>query len=333
MNCTSEEADKLVNEFWEREWKHIKEIMFPPTREFPITLKELLNEFKNLKLHHAENATAGQRNNSKLIRYFHPSMFTASKGNRPSPMEYWKRLQEDPELFKKFYKNRLQCSDWFNEKNGANKHFLYEGKVPDFIYGIGLTTSAKAPCVSYFKPYLAKYLIETYLNDCDNLLDPFSGYSARLLGAWACNKNYTGIDINDITVQESNELIQFMKDNKVLKDDIEINIKCTNSLSSKGSADAIIACPPYSDKNGKQIEIWQNSKGEKIICDKSCDEIIDYFVGNFDCKKYLFVVDGSSTKYNDYVVEILENRNYINARNGEITKQSLNHEKIVLIEK
>lgn len=331
MNCTDEEVDKIINEHWEESWNHIKTIPFPPTREFPIKEKELFNEFINLKLHKCANATVGQRNNSRVVRYFHPSIFTASKGGSDSPVEFWKKVQEDPNLFKKFYRNRLQRSDWFNEKNGENKHFMYEGKVPDFIYGIGLTTSASAPCVSYFKPYLAKYLIETYLNDVDTLLDPFSGYSARLLGAWACNKSYKGFDINDVTVNESNNLIKFMKFHNLIPSTLSLSVSCTDSFNLKENADALITCSPYSDNLGRQIETWTDSSGNKIICNKTCDEIIDYCLKNFNCKKYLFVVDGSSKKYDNYVVESLENRNYINARNGKITQASLNQEKIVLI--
>ena len=39
-----------------------------------------------------------------------------------SPYDYWQKLKTDKELFKTFYENRLRCSDWFNEKQGANFH-------------------------------------------------------------------------------------------------------------------------------------------------------------------------------------------------------------------
>ena len=67
---------------------------------------------------------------------------------------------------------------------------------------------------------------------------------------------------------------------------------------------------------------------------KDSDEIIDYILRNYDCKKYIFVFDSQEgSKYSKYIKENLENINYINARNSQLTKTSHNYEDIIVITK
>lgn len=298
MNCTKEESWAIVEKFWEREWEKIKQIDFPKTREFEISIKECNNELKNLRDGFKSNKTQ-----SRTIIKCHPSMRYANRKGCLSPYNYWQELKKDSELFKKFYDNRLRCSDWFNEKQGANFHYLAEGYVPEFIYGIGLSTSRKAPMVSYFKPALAKNIIMKYLKEFDTIFDPCSGYSGRLLGALCSGKNYIGFDINDMTITESESLYKFVKP---LFPNLSCDLYTLDSLSiASGIYDCLFTCTPYAD-----LEEWQNSKGDKITSKMSCDEWIDRLRERFICKKYVFVTDGNIERYKNYIVEEIENTSH-----------------------
>lgn len=295
-NCTKEYSLELVEKYWEREWNKIQQIDFPKTREYEITDKECCNELKNLR-----DGTKNNKSNSKTIIKFHTSMRYANRKGCYSPYEYWQLLKKDKELFKKFYENRLRCSDWFKEKQGANFHYLHEGYVPEFIYGIGLSTSRKAPFVSYFKPALAKNLILKYLNEYDTIFDPCCGYSGRLIGSLCASKNFIGIDINDVTINESKQLYQYIK--PLFKN--ICNIHVADSLNTQGEFDCMLTCTPYGN-----IEEWIDGEGKKITSKMNCDDWIDKLTQNFKCKKYVFVTDGNIIKYKNYVQEELENTSH-----------------------
>lgn len=295
-NCSKEYSLQLVEKYWQREWEKIKQIDFPKTREYDITLTECYTEVTNL-LKKPKNNKSG----SKAVVRFHPSMKFANRKGCLSPYNYWQLLKEDKELFKKFYENRLRCSDWFKEKDGKNFHYLEEGYVPEFIYGIGLSTSRKAPFVSYFKPALAKNLIMKYLSEFNTIFDPCSGYSGRLIGTLCCGKNYIGYDINDLVIRESLELYNFLR--RYLYNNV--TLQCLNSLETLGNFDCMLTCTPY-----ENIEEWVDSKGNKITSKMNCDDWIDKLTQNFKCKKYVFVTDGNIQKYKNYVVEELENTSH-----------------------
>lgn len=292
-NCTKEYSAELVEKYWEREWEKIKQIDFPPTREYEITTRECETELRNLRDGERSWKTA-----SKTIIKMHPSMKYANKKSNFSPYDYWQLLKQDSELFKKFYENRLRCSNWFNEKQGANFKYLAQGFVPDFIYGIGLTTSGKAPMVSYFKPALGKYLIKKYLNKYDTVFDPCSGYSGRLIGAACAGKNYIGQDINKVTVEESNALWDFIK--PMFKTSVEVS--CKDSLNSTGEYECMLTCTPYED-----LEEWFDGEN-KLTSKLTCDEWIDKLVEKYKCDKYVFVTDDKISKYRDNIAETLTNQ-------------------------
>ena len=304
-NCSKEYSWSIVEKYWEREWERIKQVDFPSNREFPITEEQCIKEIQRL----AKDDKKSDKTRSDTVLYCHPSRDRANVRGSCSPYEYWQKLKANPELFKKFYENRLRCSDWFKEKNGANWHFLDEGHVPLFIYSIGLTTSRKAGQVSYFKPAFAKNLIKRYLNEYETIFDPCSGFSGRLIGALCAGKNYIGQDVNDVVIAESQEVYKLIK--KALPDNTNTcQLSCTDSLVATGTYDCLLTCPPYGmGKNTR--EVWENSKGEKIISDLSCSGWVKAFLTNYDCQKYVFVVDddGDAT-FKDYIKEEVVNTSH-----------------------
>ena len=222
----------------------------------------------------------------KLIKHFHPSIWRCNIKNHLSPIDAW----NDPELMYKVVQNRLK---YLNTEN-----------LSIFNIRSGLTISRKAPKVSIFKPALAKYLIEKYLNDYKTIFDPCCGFSSRMLGACTLGKKYLGQDINSITIKESDELKEFLN--------LDANLIIKDSIYDSGIYDCLFTCPPYGDK-----ETWHQDI--EIL---SADEWIDLCLQNYSCSAYLFVID-KTNKYKSYIVENIKNTSHFGT----------NTESIVLIKK
>lgn len=236
---------------------------------FPDTAIDDFKEYTKLEKTAKKNSNIGM----KLVYKYHPSVWTANKKGCLSPYDAW----HDTDKLYQCIENRLK----YKGENLTPANVLY-----------GFSASHIAPKVSVFRPALAKYLINKYLNNYNEIFDPCSGYSGRLLGTSILNKKYVGQDINSITVSETNLLIEKL----CLKNCFVYN---KNSICDTGSYECLFTCPPYSDK-----ENWNQS-----IEDLTCDEWIDICLKNYSCKAYLFVVD-QTTKYKEFIVEELVNRSH-----------------------
>lgn len=236
------------------------------------------------------NPNLEKKGNMDILRHFHKSIYEATKKGLPSPKQAW----QDKNLVKKVALNRLK---WVG--SCAPKHIVQ-----------GFSVTRLAPKIAMFKYSLAERLTNKYLADCDDIVDPFSGFSARLLAAGNLNKTYTGKDIHPGHVAESNDIIKYKQfknckvlvENLLTKQDIETH-------------EALFTCPPYGGK-----EHWNEHNDE---VEKSCDEWIDLCLAHYDCKKYVFVVDETTT-YKPYIVETLQ------PKGGMFKKQS---EYIIVMEK
>lgn len=211
----------------------------------------------------------------KIVKHFHKSIYHANVRNKISPYDAWNK----DELLLKAIKNRI----------------IFKNKIDPSRVLDAFSISKIASKVSVFQPVLAKYLIGKYLSKYDEVFDPFSGFSGRLLGAAALNKKYIGYDLNENHIKESNEIVDFLK-----IQDVQIYVK--NSLEQSGKFECLFTCPPYESK-----EIWNNN--ESI---KTCDEWIDICLRNFDCKEYLFIVD-KTDKYKEYVAEEIVTKSHISS--------------------
>lgn len=250
-------------------FKLCREIDFPQTE---LSKSSIINNFNNLRLN--ENLSKTSNTCMQLIQHYHPSIWKANVKNHLSPFDAW---YDDLLLFKCII-NRLKYK-------GSNLS-------PKDIRA-GFSISKIAPKVSVFRPAYAKYLIKKYLNDYNQIFDPFSGYSGRLLGAVSLEKEYIGQDINPTTIKEANNLISDL----LLK---KCKVSLKNSICSKGEYDCLFTCPPYADK-----ENW-NQNIEVL----SSDEWINICLNNYKCKTYLFVVD-KTEKFKEFIVEELENKSYM----------------------
>ena len=246
--------------------------------EFPYpkySQKILLDSYQSLIKSDTSKFTLSARYGEKAILNYYPSIYHAKKQGKISPYEAW----QDDDLLRKCIDNRI----------------IYKGSNLDPSKVLaGLSISGIAPKVSVFNPYLAKYLTQKYLNDYKTVFDPFSGFGGRLLGVCSCDKTYIGQDINKITVEESIRMIsELMLPN--------CSVTLADSINTTGIYECLLTCPPYNLK-----ETWG-----QVIKNKSCDEWIDICLNNFNCNKYVFIVDHTE-KYKDYIVEELAYKSHLN---------------------
>lgn len=224
------------------------------------------------------------RNNSdlELIRFFHKSIYKAGRKGKLSPLQAW----QNKDLIKKSALNRLK---------------YVQNCTPEAVLQ-GFNVAKIAPKVSVFKPTLAERLIKTYLSEASVIVDPFSGFSGRMLGAYNCGKQYVGFDINAEHVEESNEIISY----KGIHGTCSVQVQDLISFEGKNWSEVVntylFTCPPYGGK-----EHWNENNDE---VEKSCDEWIDLCLEKHKgCKKYLFVVD-QTEKYKDKIVEVINNKSH-----------------------
>lgn len=229
----------------------------------------------------------------RLIQHFHPSIYQANTKGNMSPYEAW----YNDDLLRQVIENRIIYQTHLN---------------PNKILQ-GFNISKIAPKVSVFSAGRAKILINKYLNTSNEIFDPFSGFSGRMLGTISLGKRYIGEDISGIHVNESNRMIEFLTDYKDIVGNFNATVSCSNVLSSYGSYECLFTCPPYEDK-----EQWLNVPVDA----RTCDDWIDECLNRFNCKRYLFVVD-YTYKYNDYVVDKIINKSHF----------SNNAELVILIER
>jgi hypothetical protein len=176
---------------------------------------------------------------------------------------------------------------------------LVDGKVPPFIYAIGLTTSGKYMNVSMFKPHAARMLVNKYLSEFDEVFDPFSGFSGRLLGVVALGKKYIGRDLSERVISESKTLMEyamsvFIENGIVPKYDLDV----ADASSNTGAYQCLLTCSPYG-----VTESWDGVPDSS----NTCDDWIDVCLKNYSCIRYVFVTDGNISKYRNFVKETFTN--------------------------
>lgn len=264
------EIDKNLFDYDSELFNWCRNIGFP----YPDYGKDrLLSDWHKLQMFDAceynENRTLG----ISSINQFHKSIYDAYTHGCISPRQAW----EDDSLLKKVIANRL----------------IYINNVDPSKVLKGFSISKVATRVSVFNPTLAKYICQKYIKDFSEVVDPFSGFSGRLLGCCAAGKSYYGRDLSKSHVSESNEIIKFLnlQNCEVIQQDI---------LAKRDETfECLLTCPPYSNK-----EIYDAETEFK-----SCEDWITECLDRFKCNRYLFVVDDAG-KYKNCIVEELKARSH-----------------------
>ena len=251
-------------------------------KDFPFdtySKEELMDDYNKI------SAAPKSLKGLKLVRQFHPNIYKSRVNNKISPFEAW----DDKEILYKTILNRMK--------------YVRPPYTPKIIRD-GLNISKVACKVSVFKPCLAYYIASKYLSGINEVFDPFSGFSGRMLGICSSEKKYIGQDINKEAVLGSNEIINLLK--------LNANVVQKDLFESSGKYESLMTCSPYGLK-----ETWGDD-----IKNLSCDEWIDECLKRFECKKYIFVVD-DSIKYRKYIKENFSNKSHFGT----------NFEKLIVIEK
>lgn len=200
-------------------------------------LKEM-NKISNTKCplledNHLQMNTVGLA----LANYFHPHMVNVKcLNNYRSPYEQF----SDDELFK-----------------DAINRWMELGNRPD-PSGLRriLRTRDGVRSVVNFKPAIAKYFYDTYAPEDGRILDPCSGYSGRLSGCIASNKNlfYHGIDPDGRTASGSMQMADFFMNQYNICNEREYRFRfkfdlgCAEDVMPEldsNSYDLIFSSPPY----------------------------------------------------------------------------------------
>ena len=256
--------------------KWIQEIVDSLPKEFPYyeySEERMRKDYEKLCTYN--DIKKNSRLGDSIISNFHRSIYDAHISTKPSPKEAW----NNRELLEKCVRNR----------------FIYSSNLSSHSILQGFNVCKIAPKVSVFSAPLARRLIQTYLDKYNQIFDPFSGFSGRMLGACSLDKSYIGQDINVSHIKESKQIAEFLG----LKN---VSLKVQNILEdTKKEYECLFTCPPYGGK-----EHW-NIKNDLI--EKTCDEWIDECLNRFKCKTYLFVVD-ETEKYKDYIVEEISNSSH-----------------------
>ena len=256
--------------------KWIQEIVDSLPKEFPYyeySEERMRKDYEKLCTY--KDIKKNSRLGDSIISNFHRSIYDAHISTKPSPKEAW----NNRELLEKCVRNR----------------FIYSSNLSSHSILQGFNVCKIAPKVSVFSAPLARRLIQTYLDKYNQIFDPFSGFSGRMLGACSLDKSYIGQDINVSHIKESKQIAEFLG----LKN---VSLKVQNVLEdTKKEYECLFTCPPYGGK-----EHW-NIKNDLI--EKTCDEWIDECLNRFKCKTYLFVVD-ETEKYKDYIVEEINNNSH-----------------------
>lgn len=237
--------------------------------------KRLLSDWEHLKNYHNDKYVPQCRIGLSSIKQFHRSIYACHVGKNPSPLEAWK----DDEMVKQVIRNR----------------FIYKNNIDPSKILTGFNISKICPFVSIFNPILARYLTLKYLSEFSTVFDPFSGFSGRMLGVSSTDKKYLGQDLNNRVVNESNQILSFLKIDSatVISKDV---------LESSGEYECLLTCPPYNKK-----EIY-NAETEF----KDCDGWIYECLKRFNCKRYVFVIDKTEV-YSNYVTETISNESHLNS--------------------
>lgn len=97
--------------------------------------------------------------------------------------------------------------------------------------------------VVMFKATTAKYLYKKY--NATSVLDPTAGWGGRMLGAWACDIDYTGIDTNIEMTDAYNQMIEYLNNTTTASKLNMIWNSCLDVDFSKINYDFVLTSPPY----------------------------------------------------------------------------------------
>jgi len=236
------------------------------------TERRLLTDWNNLKrqdIYHEKRMPA-----NSIITSFHQSIYHCNIKGKVSPFMAW----NDVVLLMRCIQNR----------------FIYRSNLSSQQIARGFERNKIAPRVTVFQPSLARELLEKYAEKAKTVVDPFSGFSGRMLGSLSLDKKYTGYDINGTVIKESKDILRF------LSLQANLAVEPIEEVIDNNEYGVLLTCPPYGNK-----EIWFT--GQNCF---DADYYIEMCLKKFKAEMYLFVVD-ETTKFKNYIVEKIVRKSHM----------------------
>ena len=127
--------------------------------------------------------------------------------------------------------------------------------------------------VVMFKATTAKYLYQKY--NAKQVLDPTAGWGGRMLGAWALDIDYTGIDTNVEMIPAYNGMMEFLNNdankfgNNLFEEVSNTKLKmifesCLSVDFSKIEYDFVLTSPPYINLEiYEHMELWDSDTADR----------------------------------------------------------------------
>jgi len=133
--------------------------------------------------------------------------------------------------------------------------------------------------VVFFKPSTAKFLYKKF--GATKVLDPTAGWGGRMIGAWALDIQYTGIDTNVAMEDAYNAMIDRLDSDKMkmIFDD------CLNVDFSAIDYDFVLTSPPYIN-----LELYENMtryESDKVFYTKFLIPLLDKCLANIKDSGYV----------------------------------------------
>lgn len=197
-----------------------------------ISVAERQRDLENLRRFDASENRNAFYGNSFLYHYQFENLVNCPREGGSTLKEIW----DDPE-------QRSKLLDSTRQRNRGGR------KAAGNIYEC---YRANTGSVVMFKATTAKYLYTKY--HARRVLDPTAGWGGRMLGAWALDIDYVGMDTNTDLKPAYDEMIQFLKDQNrlpsLLFEAPQSDCKmlwgsCLDQDFGKINYDFVLTSPPY----------------------------------------------------------------------------------------
>lgn len=211
------------------------------------------------------------------LKRLHKSYWDSSVGKGKSPRATW---ETGKSMFTRLVENRQQYNP------ALRKSFAYHGIPTLSMLVAGFGISKISPPASFFMPHFGVSLLRSY-GTGGVVVDPFSGFSGRLMAASLTGRSYVGFDISPIRVAEAQEVIhEFAIPNAT------VSVEDIRKAPIRTFANAtLLTCPPYGSK-----ESWDGVSGFE-----NEDYWVTLALQKYECARYIFVV-GKTQLYSSYEV-------------------------------
>lgn len=208
---------------------------------------------------------------------------------------------------------------WHRNPNRYIKYFEEAKQNSDLFSTVVYMTKA----LSQFSPYTSGCVYKFF--NAKKVLDPYSGWGDRCLGAIALDIEYIGIDSNPDLKSCYNNMMKFLGDNDLGSSKCKfISSKSEDIIEnvvSEFQPDLIFSSPPFWDKKKRIIEKYNNCENDyQVFFDTSLSLIIGVCI-EYKITLCLYInemmYDEIVKKFN-IIGEVLHTKNTIIKKNKQL---------------